>query len=480
MTLNIWLLVASLLLFGLTVFLSFVIVVHYQDVSDKKSEWGYKIVAIIAFTIILFLPLLFAIDAVNTATDGPTNILPWVFRILPFVMLVLSFFILPFGYSLYGSAGNNCGKRFFGSLMKSIIVLAIIIALSVLFYFVLGFIVPEEGSEGQYDESTSTFDVYLISFFSLLGFILIIIFSGVGLAGIPISMISRFMSRPKPVPQHLRGIKKQQFKTRAAKLIDEARKVKRKYSTSKVHWRYDKHMASLAREIGKLEDEFLVFQMGCGDSNYNPLKYIFSLIFGIICCIVSIALIIHYILCPLLDISPFLNIMFDALYNVWDILGVVLMGFLGLYIEFAMVSGVATIGSRWFFGIPIHPLRAHKSTTADILYQCSIMLVTSLGLCSLLLKAFPEQYLHDNEKQSGIEVIFGYTTKMKGFKYIFEYGLWASVILFPISIIVLTIIKVIENKRKNKVSRVANDIKSQMNLVERAAVRKKIKTQQYE
>lgn len=431
---------------------------------DKGQAWMYKIIVMICFTVAMFTPILFPTDIANARFGGPNYAMGIIFQILPFIIIILTFIVVPFFYSLYSTTtkpGQCSCCRIWKSMWKMLLVLIIAIVLGVVLYFFIGYADipvttvsadpaennslifgdPNADQDGSflrtisYQEGTRslqmTIILYLLGIVELVGYVFILVFLGVGLASLPISMIRKFIRRPKPISNDKYINSKNDIKKRASDLREALKSLREKKETRKSK----AALVRLKKAIAELEDEYRILMICHGEKKHNPLKYIGLLIAGIILLPISISIIVHIILSPLLDIYPFYNYFLEALADVWDILAIIIFGVLAIYMMFSVMLGISYFGFRFIMFIPIHPMRKGETSMGGMLFNMGMLLLCALGILPLL-----QQLFYIASEGGGSAMIYAQTVNMRYLGYVYKYGLWVVVALFPISLIVILLI----------------------------------------
>eukprot|EP00767_Chilomastix_cuspidata_P006987 gnl/Chilomastix_cuspidata/751.p1 GENE.gnl/Chilomastix_cuspidata/751~~gnl/Chilomastix_cuspidata/751.p1 ORF type:complete len:508 (+),score=243.56 gnl/Chilomastix_cuspidata/751:192-1526(+) len=405
----------------------------------------------VCYSVALFTPLLFPIDIANSASGGPTGLMGTVFMVLPYILFGLVFVIIPLTYSFYSSLDSkrNPCVRIIKSIWKSVLALLLLIVIGTIVYLLAGFAdirmravasdptsAADVFSDFEQEISWETrsiqmaLPVYLISFVSMFGYILLIVFAGIGFGSLPMSLIRKFRFRPRPISKKKFYAEKTRLKARAVDLREAAMELRggsgRKYRSAK---------SRIAHAVQALEEEHRTLMICQGQGNYNPLKYWGALLLGILLLLVSLVCVAHIIVCPILDAHPFLNYALEYLAGVWDMLEIAVFGLLALYIMAAALSGISYFGFRFILFIPVHPLRKGATSLAGILFNLALALLAASAVLPLLQELFDVAALG-----SGVAMMYSQTINMRYFNYVFTYGLFAIVFLFPVSLVFLIIL----------------------------------------
>jgi len=143
--------------------------------------------------------------------------------------------------------------------------------------------------------------------------------------------------------------------------------------------------------------------------NTNPLWYIFKLVLGLICIVLSITWIIHIIIfiLPPVPYYPFLNNFFIELEQVgganggFPLFGVVAFALYGFYLLWCVVKGNFKLGIRIAFW-KIYPMEIGKTKMNAFLANTWVLLLCSVPTVQFCVKAFPIY-----ARETSIDMLFG-------------------------------------------------------------------------
>ncbi|KAH8970953.1 hypothetical protein BDL97_02G115800 [Sphagnum fallax] len=269
-----------------------------------------------------------------------------------------------------------------------------------------------------------SFPEYIIALTTIFGSILFVIFGGVGMACLPMSLIATFLRRPKTTISRAQYIKTSlQEATHILKRGKDMKEVllglQREERAGSKGRKWKKNVLKMQKELIYLEqdDEALteVFPQGeKADTSWalTVISYLTCLFFGIVGIVISVVWLVHIIIFMLVTppIKPFLNDFFIRLDKAWGLLGTVGFGVFCLYLLLAVISGEVHLGLNFLF-IQLHPM--------NVIQFCA--------------KAF-SLYVD----ATAVQQIFGGTLQtLRGLKYLFRYN------VFQIMFIILAFLTIL-------------------------------------
>ena len=248
------------------------VLVNFQHPEDRNQAYAPKVVVVLGLTLAVVSVLMFPLDVANrrACDEGINNCdmtLPMkeLWYAVYIIMSLMVAFVIPFFIFFYEADYELSLKgKVWSALMwnlATLVVLALTLGLS---YGLAGYadftverlesgMLPIDspslsgiatciGAEGSLDyvrglcdasksnatenwEVRVSFPVYVIAIFSLCGWVLFMVFAGVGVTALPIDYIRGFFGRPRAI------ITKTEFMSRAAEIAVRARRLKDKVDT---------------------------------------------------------------------------------------------------------------------------------------------------------------------------------------------------------------------------------------------------------
>jgi hypothetical protein len=450
---DVFLIIICIVFTVLCLFIGLYMVVQFQMDTEEHS-WFSKIIVMLALGCSAMNVLLLPLDALNrnSGTTLKIDIMCWIFTI---ASAALAFIVVPFTMKFYENSIDEdvkhplC-KSFFG-LIPSII---FIVVFFLILYFIVGQCeVPLTRHAGVLVEKEEDLDIaaningravdsdwnitpsaitYFISMLGFIGYLLLIVFGGIGFATLPLNLFQDFNRRPKPINLKTYARARSLLNQWSNELIEEGKKIleegeRRGFKTRKVK----KEMAKLEEQVKSLERAYQVTEVSYKVRGGNPVVPWLKLILGIFCVIISILWIIHIVIYTIFDLHPFLNQFFHILDQHFALSAVIFFGVFTYYLYWCTLSGVCTFGLN-FFIFKAHPMEKGNTPMTSILFNSIIMLFSSFGCALFATINFPIY-----TRLTSLSIVYGVQVRLLvGLKYVWEYGIYAFLGFFVISLVV--------------------------------------------
>jgi LMBR1 domain-containing protein 1 len=170
------------------------------------------------------------------------------------------------------------------------------------------------------------------------------------------------------------------------------------------------------------------------------MVYIFKLILGIICIIISLILVIH-IFCYLLlkvdgrPVNPFLNDMLESLeQSKVSVLATIVFALIGYYMMIAAIKGNVRVGMR-VLCFTFYPLLPNETFVNSFVFNAILMNLWMFALVQFLTDMFQE-YI----RQTSISMIFSVQIKnMYFYQWFLRYNIFVYMITVSINYIMCII-----------------------------------------
>ncbi len=247
---------------------------------------------------------------------------------------------------------------------------------------------------------TSSFIVYMIALVSFVGWFLFVIFGGVGLAALPMDLITAFTTRPKPMSAEELAHEQLLLQTRVADLVEVGQLVQseRKERRSKggnfiARTRAERSerstMTKFKQMVYLLETDYEKFRASKDMGNYNPLYPVAMLLLGLLSCILTIMWVLHVIVFMFFypPQSQFLNNYFMIFDDFFPLLGVISVAIFVLYLLFCVVAGNFKLGVR-FLCVELHPMKINGTYMNSFLFNLILILLCTFPIVEFATSAF--------------------------------------------------------------------------------------------
>jgi len=269
-----------------------------------------------------------------------------------------------------------------------------------------------------------------------LGWILFIVFGGIGLVALPFDCINDFKKRPIRISLDQYTTRKKEIGERATKLIEigNALKDKQKRSGRGSRWsrrRQRSNYNKFRQAVYFLEEDYDRLNECYKRQGGKVLLYYLVFLFGLLSVCLTILWVLQiflYMFTQPYPFNPFLNDMLSAMDDKFTLSGVIFYGLFAFYLLIACIKGNFKFGLRIFILFPIHPMRVGGTLMNAFLFNTLLILICAVSITQFTTQAF-SQYA----PLTAVNSMFGVAVRnLMGIRYIFLgylYALFAMVFL---------------------------------------------------
>ncbi|KAL0246201.1 hypothetical protein GEMRC1_007415 [Eukaryota sp. GEM-RC1] len=310
----------------LLIVVNYRILLFFEHPDDKGTSWWAKTLIQLSFLLAEVTVLLLPLDIVNAR--NPFLPMDMIWQIIFLSVLIFASFIIPFSLFWYESIDEFGKSHPFKSFCFVITVFFFLAFAVFVLYAFFGFAeVPITVLTSSLTTSTEdcpcvncvadsshsmvipvTFPVYIIACFTLLGWLLFVLFGSVGIAALPLDLLNSFRKRPRKLVFRQYAEMKAQIADRATRLYEIGSALNQDVEVSS-----DKSKKSLKilnkfkQQVILLEQELRHLQIAGDKIQYSPFKYWFNLVVALCGLVVSVSWAVHIFLylIPSQPIHPF-------------------------------------------------------------------------------------------------------------------------------------------------------------------------------
>ena len=468
---DIFMLVMVIVLSIIIIFINIYLLAYYcaTDDNDFKCAIIFKITAVFGMFIGLGQVCLLPLDISNTRGDGGEFRMDIIWQITYLVITIFVFVIIPLEIAIYESDPDWTCKQKLGNTFCFFFCEVIVIGLLFLItYFTFNTAhIPVESTkcaisstftsseeitelneqkfysncEAVQDselEFTVNFLVYAIALLSFISYLLFMLFGGIGLFSFPLDLIYSFCTRPIKIKPGKLEVMKNEIVVTAADLKDLGMQLKKleekghhkKNIFSKDRRNYNNLLKQLKVGVSVVDDQFQIINFQEMANQTSALGYLFQLIGGIFCLILTVLWILQIVFYILIKIDgkplfTFLNVPLVALADAnVSFLSIIIFVVLTFYLLIITVKGNFKFGLRIMILGAIHPMKKDKTYMNSILFNVSLVMLTSVSVIQFSIRAFGEY-----TSLTDADIIFNTQIKYLTFYNffftynIFEYGM---------------------------------------------------------
>ena len=286
-------------------------------------------------------------------------------------------------------------------------------------------------------QETMTLQVDVATFYgglmAWLGWFLLAIFGGIGMAALPLDLILKFTQRPK----HMDAVEfaecRMNIQQRVNELVDigEQLKIEREEkknvpatstgggwfnSGKRKAEREDRNtLKAFKQAVYLLEQDVDDFQAYSSNADaYNPLIPYIALIFGFFALIISVMWILQVILYILFTppVTPLLNDYFAWFDGWFPLFGTLSVAIFVCYLLICAIKGCFKFGLR-FLLVDLHPMRPGRTYMSSFMFNIALVL-----LCALPTVQFAQEAFSEYARFTVIRQLFGIQVQnLKFFNY---------------------------------------------------------------
>ncbi|KAN0021958.1 hypothetical protein ACTFIU_004104 [Dictyostelium citrinum] len=488
---NIFLIIVAVVIPALVILASLYLIAYFQHPDDKNVAYFPKIIVILGLTLAATSILMLPLDVANEGGKGgfPMDIL-WI--VIYIAVAVFAIVICPFAMFFYESeeADPGAGSQIAGAFKGTFAILFVFTALTIVLYVFFGVAeIPTivilgrfkvinypstvdintikdtdigpiigggdeniktdpgnpkltgNGSESveyrldkeflQFRVSIALFIITMVAFF---GWLLFIVFGGIGLVALPFDMITDFRNRPQRIPYDKYLERKKKIGERATELVDIGKTIQSRTTGGIMSKRDRKNYNRFRQAIFLLEEDYERLKISYKRQGGKVILYYAQFFGGFIALGVSLGWLLHIIIYMITapePFHPFLNSLVISLNNAWGFLGVIVYGLLSFYLLFCVVKGNFKFGLRLFFLFPIHPMRVGNTMMNAFLFNVGLILITSVSITHFCTMAF-SQFTSTTAINSLFETAVKNLKILKWFWVVYIFAIFAMSILTAI------------------------------------------------
>jgi len=322
------------------------------------------------------------------------------------LIALLSIILLPFSIFFYEADDpDNPGQC--GEAMKATLILFVIVAgLFAVGYIFLGFSdvpivelsaplisantvaasctgVCGTSSTGSYVTYVVSVITFLIATLSVFGWVLFVIFGGIGLTALPIDLINSFRERPNPISQDTYKERVIHIGEQAEKLIKQGLEQQSKKNKSS-----RKEKNEWKTQVWVLAKEYDMNEIAFKKKGGPVIVYYLQLIMGIFGGLLSILWIVQICVWTNTATYPLINYLFIVMDGIWQFFGVLFFGIFAYWLLWCVIMGNYKWGIRVPLFFTIHPMKPHETLINSILVNTLLILMSSVAAVHLCADSF--------------------------------------------------------------------------------------------
>jgi LMBR1 domain-containing protein 1 len=454
---NWWLVIIAIIIAFLTLGLIFYLVFLYQHEEDRNQAWLPKGIVIFGLALACFNVLLLPYDVANrqdsdvqdSVGGGIDTVLVW--QIVMWSIAVMTVLIVPFAIFYYEHMDPD-QKSIWNQIRPAICYTSITAVLFILLLVILWATVGDAelgytsytnvgtwmGNEGilagcpnataffaNQTTSTGTLTikvspfVYMCGLLSALGWLLFFIFGGIGLAALPMDLISDFKNRPVPITLQEFTVRKEQIGRDTLALMAEGKALEEAEENGSTGRKHRKRMLAFKAKVQEMEDKWEKLEASrapAEDGKCVVVPLYLGLFMGIIGAIMSIMWWLQILIHNILDAHPLLSALFIALDSGFTLFGTLCYGCFAFYLLWCVVKGCTKFGLNLLL-FTVHPMKINGTMMNSFLFNTLLILIASVSTIQFCALSF-----RDYAANTAVDALYlTYVSRLKGINYANDY-----------------------------------------------------------
>jgi len=233
--------------------------------------------------------------------------------------------------------------------------------------------------------------LFIITIVVFFGWLLFIVFGGIGMVAFPMDCINSWRKRPVRISLDKYTQRKKEIGEQATRLIEKGKAIQVKQKTGRERKRDRQNYNKFRQAVFMLEEDYERLQECYKRQGGKVILYFLTLILGVISVGITIVWLLHiilYVFTQPYPINPFLNTMFIKMDAAWGLLGTIFYGIFSFYLLICVIKGNFKFGMRMFFLFPIHPMRVGGTLMNAFLFNVALILITAFSIGQFCTTAF--------------------------------------------------------------------------------------------
>ena len=276
-------------------------------------------------------------------------------------------------------------------------------------------------SSGELEVKITLF-VGAVAVLTCIGWVLFVVFGGVGLASLPLDMgYSFYENKLVAMDRNKFLAERESIKQETRVLVALCEKIQSSLDRNKQQL---KKVNALQVMTDALEKRHRRNQSYNQKSEFAKLASPFiiwgRLLLAVICVCWSFMWLMHIIINNTFDVHPLLNNMFSGLDSAFGLLGTVSYASFSFYLLWATVNGCFKVGAN-FLIFTLHPMKPHGTLMSSFLFNTILVLLSttaSVSFCALSFRRYVANTVVDTLYAS-------YVNNVKYLHYVMEYMQYA-------------------------------------------------------
>jgi LMBR1 domain-containing protein 1 len=270
---------------------------------------------------------------------------------------------------------------------------------------------------------------YFVATASSVGWVVVFVFAGVGLAAVPVHAVTAFLRRPRPITKVEYELAKAKLYVEVQHLLRRGRQLDAEVGGGHPNPRQRQRMLLFKREVREVE-----LQSECNETAYHLsgsviLRCYVMAALGVINGVVTVLWVLDILLWNVLKIYPLLDCMLLGLDRLLPMLAVLVYAYFALYMMWCTLAGCTAVSGHFFLSLA-YPLRVRGTMLNALLFNALLVLCASFAVLHLCAVSF-STYAASTTMQRIFTVTIA---RMYGVQYVLQYLQYALLSVFVLAV----------------------------------------------
>jgi LMBR1 domain-containing protein 1 len=304
-----------------------------------------------------------------------------------------------------------------------------------------------------------SFAIFCVAIISALGWLLLIIFGGAGLPGVPVDFVNAWRNRPQPIGTKVYSEEKAALARISGQLIDagEALEVEQRKAGGKPGRALRARLNAFKLDAHAVAAKHKALEVAYRQGGISPFLAVGYVVAAVVTALLSLAWVVHIVAANLLGycvaesgapsfsvslacppdrfvpgVAPVLSAVFKALSDAFALLGLVAYGLFAFYLLLCVVKGCVRVGTR-FLLFSVHPLEPGATLMNSFLFNALLLLLAATAVAQ-----FAAQSFRTYAANTAADVMFtAFVMAIPGIKYIYVYAQYAMLGIALITMVIM-------------------------------------------
>ncbi|KAG5466605.1 hypothetical protein LSCM1_00770 [Leishmania martiniquensis] len=416
---------------ALILFLSVHAVCRFSAEEEDGDAWLPRVLVVVTLCVACYMVLLLPLE-VALMDDRPSLNFAWAWK----GMLAAAYFLLfvggPFAFVFYES-WSPTQSSVWAQVRSSLVVVVAINATFAAAFGALWLWGDQLDAKGGTLSRVPPF-VYFVATASSFGWCFFFIFAGVGLAAVPLHLISAFVNRPRTITKAEYDLTRIRLNLEVQHLLDAGRRLDAQVGVSRPNHKQCQRIFLFRRKVREVERQSERNEAAYNLSGARILRCYMAAAIGVVNGIATLLWVLHILLSNILNVFPLMDRMICFLNDCLPMLATLVYAYCAMYLMWCTVAGCRSVSGHVLV-LPVYPLRVRGTMLNALLFNALLLLCSALAVLHLCTVSFSTY-----AASTFVHSVFAITLPhMFGAKHVVQALQYALLAVFVLSIPWLTL-----------------------------------------